>query len=51
MNLFETGQDVYNFAAKLYVGEEKYSQLSKADKKKLRKTFKTVFLNFGMSAL
>ena len=40
--LFNTRQDVYNFAAKIYVGEEKYSQLSKADKKKLRKNFKTV---------
>lgn len=42
--LFNTRQDVYNFAAKLYVGEDKYEQLSKADKKKLRKNFKTVML-------
>jgi hypothetical protein len=52
--LFNTRQDVYNFAAKLYVGEDKYEQLSKADKKKLRKNFKTVTeiaasgSNFGM---
>lgn len=42
--LFQESKDVYIFCAKLYLGEEGWNNLSKADKKKFRKTFKTTLL-------
>lgn len=42
--LFAEGKDVYIYCAKLYLGEEGWNNLSKADKKKFRKMFKTSLL-------
>lgn len=42
--LFSEGKDVYIYCAKLYLGEDGWNNLSKADKKKFRKTFKTTLL-------
>ena len=42
--LFQDSKDVYIFCAKLYLGEEGWNNLSKADKKKFRKMFKTSLL-------
>ena len=41
-DLFSQRKDVYNYAARIHVGAETYDRLDKADKKKLRKNFKTV---------
>lgn len=41
---FETRQDVYNFCAQIYLGKENWENLSKSDKKRYRKNFKTVML-------
>ena len=40
INLFETGQDVYIYTAKSMLGEEKWNNFDKAEKKKWRKVFK-----------
>lgn len=44
IHLFDTGQDVYIYTAKIYLGESKWETLDKSEKKKWRKSMKTVFL-------
>lgn len=41
---FNAGEDIYIYSAKLYLGEDGWNKLSKDQKKKWRKRFKTVFL-------
>lgn len=40
IKLFETGQDVYIYTAKSMLGEEKWENFDKGEKKKWRKVFK-----------
>lgn len=41
---FNAGEDIYIYSAQLYLGEDGWNSLSKKDKKKWRKRFKTIFL-------
>lgn len=41
---FNNGTDIYIYSAKLYLGEEKWEQLTSKQKKMWRKRFKTIFL-------
>lgn len=41
---FNAGEDIYIYSAKIYLGEDGWNELSKGQKKKWRKRFKTIFL-------